>query len=81
MACRTMQLRFLKLGTVLTYAFNPFVNRGQQIASQIQQTNPELVEQVRQMRRANNPSPGNNNQEGEGTGDDSVSEDQPPPAQ
>ena len=22
MACRTMQLRFLKLGTVLTYAFN-----------------------------------------------------------
>ena len=25
MACRTMQLRFLKLGTVLTYAFNLFV--------------------------------------------------------
>ena len=25
MACRTMQLRFFKLGTVLTYAFNSIV--------------------------------------------------------
>ena len=26
MACRTMQVRFLKLGTVLTYAFKVHVN-------------------------------------------------------
>ena len=28
MACRTMQLRFLKLGTVLNYAFNQFKKKN-----------------------------------------------------
>ncbi|XP_071492009.1 small glutamine-rich tetratricopeptide repeat-containing protein alpha-like [Diadema antillarum] len=38
---------------------------GQQIASQMQATNPELVEQVRQMRnRGNDPNASNNNQDG-----------------
>ena len=28
MACRTMQLKFFKLGTVLTYAFNVYTDMG-----------------------------------------------------
>lgn len=53
---------------------------GQQIASQIQQTNPQLVEQVRQMRgRGNDPNGTNNNQEG--TDDQDQPPPPPPPAQ
>ncbi|XP_786841.2 small glutamine-rich tetratricopeptide repeat-containing protein alpha [Strongylocentrotus purpuratus] len=49
---------------------------GQQIASQIQQTNPQLVEQVRQMRNSRaDPNGTNNNQEET----DSNNPDQPPP--
>ncbi|XP_063962548.1 small glutamine-rich tetratricopeptide repeat-containing protein alpha-like [Lytechinus pictus] len=49
---------------------------GQQLASQLQQSNPELVEQVRQMRnRGADPNSTNNNQEGT----DSNNPNQPPP--
>lgn len=49
-------------GTDSSAAMSQLLQMGQQFASQIQQENPNLVEQVRQMAQQNNPDRDNNNQ-------------------